>query len=438
MRKIKEFAKKITPIFIMDFYHFLWAFLSAVFYRFPSNKIKVIGITGTKGKSSAVFMAGKILENAGHKVAWSSSLGFKIGQKEKINPYHITMPGRGIIQKMIRKAVNEKCDYFLLETTSEGIKQNRHKFINFDTAVFTNLRPEHIEAHGGFENYKKTKKLLFTSPKKEKTIIVNLDDENADFYLDAPAKRKIGFSLNPSKIDSSAEKIIKPSQEAKFYKDKTEFIFNETKITLNLPGKFNLSNALSAIAIADSCGVSKEIIKSGLGKINKIEGRMEKIDAGQKFKIFVDLAHTPDSFLAVFETVKFMRDGGTKIISVFGSAGGGRDKWKRPKLGKIASDYSDAVILTNEDSSYGENPEEIINQIADGINNKKAEVFKITNRREAIKKGLELAQNNDTVLFLGKGTETTYSIAGKIYPWDERAVVKEELLKIINLNNLKD
>jgi len=419
--------KKFIPKFLINWYHFLIAFFSAVFNGFPSKKIKVIGITGTKGKSSTLFMAGKILEEAGFKVAWVSSLSLKIGNNEKINPFHMSMPGRGFIQKFLRKAIQNKCDFCLLEVTSEGIKQFRHRFINFDTVLLTNLQPEHIEAHGGFENYKKAKKQLFNSPSKEKTIIVNLDDENFKFYLDAPAKMKIGFSLDPQKTSNLVEKIIKP-ESFKIKNNGTDITLNQTHIKLNLLGQFNLQNVLAAIAIAETYGINFAIIKTALEKIKVIEGRMEEINAGQNFKIFVDLAHTPDSFRAVFETVKSLRKQG-KIIVVFGAAGGGRDKWKRPELGKIASQYADIIVLTNEDP-YEENPEKIIEEIAKGINSKKVKLFKIQDRREGIRQGLKLAGKDDIVLVLGKGTEMTYVVGKNSKPWDERKIIREELTKL--------
>jgi len=411
-------------------YHFGLALLSAVIFGFPSRKLKVIGITGTKGKSSTLFLAGRILEKAGYTVSWISSLSLKIGEKEYINPYHLTMPGRGFIQRFMKKTLKKGTEFFLLEVTSEGINQYRHKFINFDTVVFTNLQPEHLESHGGWENYKKAKKKLFLSPSRSKTIIVNLDDENSGFFLNAPAKSKIGFSINPEKTSDEVSQIIK-CRDIIINSQEICFKIKDVPFKLNLLGNFNLYNALAAISIALFYKVDLKIIKGALEEIEKVEGRMEEIKIGQDFRVFVDLAHTSDSFREVFELVKLMRAGDSKIIVVFGSAGGGRDKWKRPVLGKIASQFADLIILTNEDP-YNEPAENIIEDIIKGIPEHQY-FLKIPNRREAIGRALKLAKNSDIVLILGKGTEATYIEKGKNYPWDDRKVTKEELKKIYGL-----
>jgi len=190
--------KKIIPGFIKSFYHFFVSFLGALLNGFPSEKTKVIGVTGTNGKSTTISILIKILEEAGYKVAASTSIFFKIGEKTEENKLKMTMPGRFVLQSFLKKAVKEKCDYVIIEVTSEGIKQHRHKFINFKTALITNLNPEHIEAHGGFDNYKKAKGELFKTVKN--THIINFDDKNKDYFLSFPAKNIItyGIESNPS------------------------------------------------------------------------------------------------------------------------------------------------------------------------------------------------------------------------------------------------
>ncbi len=436
---LKETFKKFIPPFLLNWYYFSLAFLGAVFYRFPSKKLIIIGITGTKGKSTVVNLTGKILEEAGFKVGWISSATLKIGKKEWLNPFHMTMPGRFFIQKLLREMVKNKCQYCLIEVTSEGILQHRQRFIDFDIAVLTNLAPEHIEAHGSFENYRAAKGKLFQTTKK--THILNTDDENVKYFLNFPAKEKYGFGerpvLNTPNIKYvRAEDIQATTQGTKFSvtralakgeDEATASSTNGVKFTLSLLGNFNIYNALAAISIGLSQNITLKICKSALEKIKSIPGRMEIIKEGQLFTVIVDLAHTPDSFEKVFEVVKNFSH--NKIISVFGSAGGGRDKWKRPELGKIAAKYSDYIILTNEDS-YDEDPLVILNQIESGIKNFKSPIIKILDRREAIRKALSLAEENDTVLVLGKGTEQTMVIGSKKIPWDDRKVVKEEFKKI--------
>lgn len=415
--------KKFIPKFCFNLYHYKLALISAFWYRFPSRKIKVIGITGTKGKSTTAMLAGKILEEAGFKIAWLTSATIKIHDKEILNPYHMTMPGRFAAQGFLRKAVNAKCDYAILEVTSEGIKQYRHKFIKFDTAVFTNLQPEHIEAHGSFENYRNEKLKLFKTTKK--SHILNLDDKNVDYFLRFKAEKKLGFSAESQKPEALFAKDLEE------LKDGVSFSIDNIKFNLKLLGKFNIYNALSAICIGLLYGVNLETCKKALEKIKTIQGRMEVI-IEKPFKIIVDLAHTPDSFKEVFKSVKSFSH--NKIITIFGSAGGGRDKWKRPVLGKIAAENSDIVILCNEDP-YDENPLKIIEDIESGFSqapNSKSQILKyekIPDRREAIKKGIEIAEENDIVLVLGKGTEQLLVIGSKKIPWDDRDVVREELKK---------
>lgn len=394
--------KKFIPKFIFKMYHYLLALAGAVVYGFPARKLIVIGVTGTKGKSTTVVLAGKIFQEAGYKVGWVSSLTINYGKDEVMNKYHMTMPGRFFIQSALAKMVKNGCKYAIIEVTSEGIKQFRHKFIKFSGAVFTNLAPEHIEAHGSFEKYRDAKLKLFSITAKNKNGfgVYNIDDENVEWFLKYPIKNQYKFSLKNNKID----------------------------FKLNLIGEFNAYNALAAIIIAKSQGISEEIAKKALEKVKFIPGRLEEINEGQDFKVVVDLAHTPDSFEKVFKVFNPPAGGPHKrIISVFGAAGGGRDKWKRPELGRIASENSDIMIICNEDS-YNENEQKIVEEIAAGCKKTKPEI--ILDRRKAINKALSLAQKDDIVLILGKGTEQTMVIGDQKFKWDDRDVTREGLRKL--------
>ena len=385
---MKSLIKKFIPPFLLDWYHLGLAFLGAVLYRFPSRKLIIIGVTGTNGKTTVVNLATAILEEAGLKVASLSGIEFKINDKEWPNNLKMTMPGRFKIQKFFRQAVKAGCQYAVLEVTSEGIKQHRHQFINFDAAVFTNLAPEHIEAHKGFENYKKTKGKLFQATKN--IHIINLDDGNANYFWQFPAKKRLGYRLAD---------------------------FPDLKI--KLLGEFNKYNAIAAINVGLSQGISFEICQKAVEEAEGIPGRMELV-VKEPFKIFVDYAFTPNALEKVYQALK-------PQICVLGACGGGRDKWKRPVLGKIASKYCDKVIITNEDP-YDENPMEIINQVAGGAGGK---AEKILDRREAIRKSLEIAKSGDTVVITGKGCEPWLVEArGKKIPWDDRKIVKEEYEKL--------
>lgn len=394
---LKSLIKKLLPPFVLDIYHYKLALLGALIYRFPGKKIKVIGVTGTNGKSTTVEFIAKIFEEAGIKAASQSSTRFKVGDKEWVNTHKMTMPGRFFIQKFLKQAVSSKCKVVVLEVTSEGIKQFRHKFINFDTAVFTNLSPEHIESHGGFENYKLAKGKLFLATKN--THIINIDDENSGYFLQIPAKKKHTYGLNQGDIN-----------------------IQNTNFKLNLTGEFNRYNALAAICVGISQGISKEICKRAVEKLEMMPGRMEEVVSLPK--VVVDYAFTPNALKKVYQTLKPQQG---KMICVLGACGGGRDKWKRPVLGKIASENCDRIIITNEDP-YDENPQEIIDQVAKGVG-QNAE--KITDRREAIKEAIKSATKEDVVVITGKGCEPWLCEAnGKKIPWDDRKIVREEFEKL--------
>jgi UDP-N-acetylmuramoyl-L-alanyl-D-glutamate--2,6-diaminopimelate ligase len=332
----------------------------------------------------------------------------------------MTMPGRFKIQKFLRQAAEANCQYLVLEVTSEGIKQHRHQFIDFAVAVFTNLTPEHIEAHGGFERYREAKGKLFKATKD--IHIINLDDENAEYFLRFPAHKKIGFTLNEMSREQfstiKAKNIQVLQSGLKFFVDDTEF-------NLKLLGEFNIYNALAATCVALSQGVGLKTCKLALEKIEGIPGRMEMV-ISQPFKVFVDYAFTPTALEKVYQTIR-NNFNPQKIICVLGACGGGRDKWKRPILGGLAAKYCDEVIITNEDP-YGENPMEIINQVADGAGEK---AKKFLDRRRAISEALKIAKEGDVIIITGKGCEPWICVTGgKKIPWDDRQVVKEEFRKI--------
>jgi len=417
---MKNLLRKIVPDFLFDWYHFVWAFLGALIYRFPAKKLKVIGITGTNGKSTVVFLISQILEKAGYQVAALSSIQFKIKDKIWPNTLKMTMPGRLKLQKFLAQAVQAGCQYVVLEVTSEGIKQHRHKFIGFDLAALTNLTPEHLESHGGFENYKKAKGKLFQSLKPQGKIIVNLDDSNADYFLTFSAKEKIGYAIDYHS-SAKAHRLIKP-KNYQLIQNGVSFLIDNSNFNLNLLGKFNIYNALAAITVGLAEGASLEKIKSALEKVKGLPGRLE-IVIKEPFTAIVDYAHTPDALEKVYQTIKEVFSG--RMIGVLGAAGGGRDKWKRPELGRIAQKYCDEIIITNEDP-YDENPQTIIDEIAQSIKQKKPE--KILDRREAIARALKLAQEGDLVIITGKGCEPWMCLkGGKKISWDDREVVKEEL-----------
>ncbi len=420
-----KFVKIIIPAAMLNWYHLALALLGIAYFRFPSRRLNVIGVTGTNGKSTTVEMISRILREAGFKTASTSSIRFQIGDKEWRNTFKMTMPGRLFFQKFLRRAADAGCTHAVIEITSEGILQHRHRFINFHTAVFTNLSPEHIERHGGFENYKKTKGKLFLAAKK--AHVINVDDEHAGYYLQFPAKQKFLYSirsdtkyqiLNTRYVNGA--NVISSDRGIAFKVENTDF-------SLRLLGEFNVSNALAAICVGLSQGISLEVCKQALEKMEGVPGRMELV-IKEPFRVFVDYAFTPNALEKVYQNLKSYQSSvvSRKLICVLGAAGGGRDKWKRPVLGKIAATYCDKIILTDEDP-YEEDPKQIIEDIAKGAEGKEE---KILDRREAIRKALSYVNPGDTIIITGKGSEDSMAIAGgKKIPWDEREVVKEEFAK---------
>lgn len=422
---MREFIKKFIPSSLIDRYHFLPAFLGAFLYRFPSQELKVIGVTGTNGKSTVVNLITAILEEADFRVAAASSIEFKIKEKIWPNTLRMTMRGGFQLQRFLYQAKEAGCQYAVLEVTSEGIKQYRHKFIDFETAVFTNLTPEHIEAHGSFENYKKAKAKLFRVTKG--IHIINLDDSHAEYFLQFPAKEKICYQIGKSK-GGDCQKLIN-AKDPKVSTKGISFGVNDAQFNMKLLGAFNIYNSLAAICLALSQGISLETCKEALEKAEGIPGRMEEV-IRQPFKVIVDYAFTPNALEKVYLTVKnnFKPN---KLICVLGSCGGGRDKWKRPVLGELAAKYCGEVIVTNEDP-YDEDPMEIIEQVAVGT---KGRAQKILDRRKAIGEALKLATEGDLVIVTGKGCEPSICLAkGRRIPWDDRQVVREEFQKLVSKN----
>ncbi len=435
---IKSKIKKIIPERVISLYHFSLATLAAFYYRFPSKKMIVIGITGTKGKTSAANFIWAVLVAGGYKTGLIGTANIRIGDIEMMNKYHMTMPGRFILQCLLKQMVDAGCKFAIVETTSEGIKQWRHFGIYYDVAVFTNLTPEHLQAHGGnFQKYKAAKggmfkalqngKQKFINGKEiKKVIVANYDDLHKEYFLNFPADKKITFGTIEGS-DFQAEKI-------KNTKDGLEFFVGSEPYEINILGKFNVYNALPAVAIGSLFGVSKEKISEGLKNLKNIPGRMEKIDEGQNFLVFVDYAHEKEGMNAVLETAGEMTaESMSRVIVLLGAEGGGRDKAKRPVLGEIAAKKADFVVISNVDP-YEDDPKEICENIATAAEKfgkvRRQNLFVVEDRREGIKKALSLAGDNDVVLITGKGSEQSIIIDSKRYPWDDRKVVREELNKI--------
>jgi UDP-N-acetylmuramoyl-L-alanyl-D-glutamate--2,6-diaminopimelate ligase len=414
-------------------YHYLLAFLGAIIYGFPSKKLVIIGVTGTKGKSTVSYLIFKILNACGFKTGLISTPLIGIGDKTWENKSKQTMLGRFAIQELLKRMLNENCKYAVIETSSEGILQNRHQFIDYKIAVFTNLSPEHIERHGGFANYRRTKIKLFEKvAKREDGIgIYNLDDENVEYFLEPNINTKYGYTLQKEEKDNEqlVSKLIRISN-INLFSNKTTFEIHNKKFETKFVGLFNVYNLGAAIATVLACGINSNSIQKVLPLINPPPGRFELIET-KNFKIIIDYAHEPKSLEAIYEASNLFKP--KQKICLLGGQGGGRDIWKREAMGKIAAKHCNYIILTNEDP-YDENPENILNDIEQGIlkidskEKKYKAYFKIIDRKEAIKKAILLAKKEDIIILTGKGGEVWMCIENnKKIPWRETEIVKEIL-----------
>lgn len=397
-------------------YHFLLAFIGAVWYGFPSREIIVIGVTGTKGKSTVTELINALFEADGKRTAMCGTIRFKIGERIEPNLYKMTMPGRMFVQRFLRNAVSAGCTVAIIEMTSEGAKQYRHAFIDLDALVFTNLSPEHIESHGSFDKYKQAKlslaRQLEKSRKRPRRIIANSDDPHGKDFLAIAVERKIPYSLQDPEMHTLT-------------KDGVSVVLDGVTIRTPLMGLFNAYNVLAAISCAQSFGIPLKIIERALGNLAPIKGRVEKIStppgAAKQVTAVVDYAHTPDSLEKLYQAFS-----DTKKICVLGNTGGGRDTWKRPEMGRIAGEYCDQVILTDEDP-YDENPEAIVEAMRRGIEDKR-KVHIIMDRREAIRQALRMASDKSVVLITGKGTDP-YIMGPRNtkIPWSDAETVRGEI-----------
>ncbi len=424
--------RALVPEPILSLYHRLLSWFAAVWYRHPSEELIVIGVTGTTGKTTTCYLIAKALEASGYQTGCTTTALFKIGEREWLNATKMTMLGRFQLQKLLREMVTAGCRYAVVETSSQGIVQHRHAAINYDVVVFTNLTPEHIEAHGGFEKYKAAKITLFTYTASclRKTIdgeriakisVLNADDQYARDFAVPGFDQTFFFELSAA-------------LDLEIGSGKTHFFVDNIPFTLRLPGAVNIQNALAAITVCKSLKMYLPAVSEKLFSITNMPGRYEWINGGQSWKVLVDYAHEPEAMTRLYEAMKAVPH--QKIIHVIGSAGGGRDVARRPVLGRLAGENADVVIVTNEDP-YDDDPRTIIDQVAEGVRQagkKDGEsLLIIEDRKQAISEAMRRAQPGDLVLLTGKGSEQAICLAnGKKMRWDEREVAREAIRIILN------
>ena len=398
-------------------------------YGFPGRKLKIIGVTGTNGKTTTSFMIHTMLHSAGVKVGLMTTVGYGVGDDIIHQKVHMTTASSGVLQKRLKDFADAGVEWVVLETSSHSLAQNRVWGIPYQVAVMTNITHDHLDYHKTFENYLKAKTKLFKIAGKHglKFGVANAEDPNADAFLQY-VENKTTYGIK--KGDIQAQNMNLKSDGSTY----TAVVGGDTyDIKVQIPGEFNVSNSLAAVSVGRKLGLTKEQIETGIAALDTVEGRMNLIDAGQTFKVIVDFASTPDGFQKFFESMRPLVKG--KLIAVFGSAGR-RDEAKRAEQGAIAGKYADVLVITEEDDR-DEDGMKILNQIAEGAEaqgkKKDQDLFFVQNREEAIGYAMTLAKTkDDTVVLLGKGHEKTIERADGEYPWNETEAAKAALESLLN------
>jgi UDP-N-acetylmuramoyl-L-alanyl-D-glutamate--2,6-diaminopimelate ligase len=416
--------KKIEPTG-----HLIEAVIENIRYGFPGRKVRVIGVTGTNGKTTTSSMIYRMLSEAGIKAGLMSTVAY--GSLGEIVPQkvHMTTTQAGKLQRQLKQYAAQGVEWVVLETSSHALAQHRVWGVPYEIAVFTNLTHDHLEYHGTFENYREAKRQLFKIANRHglRFGVVNADDPSAKVFKDS-VKNATTYGIR--KGDIKAENIKLTNRGSTY----TARVGDETyAMRVAIPGEFNISNSLAALAVGRKLGLTPEQIENGIASLEYVEGRMNTIDEGQSFQVIIDFASTPDGYEKFFSSVRPLVKG--KLIAVFGSAGR-RDESKRAAQGEIAGKYADVIIATEEDDR-DDDGDKILHQIAEGAEKagkvREKSLFLIPDREEAI--GFALAQavaKDDTVVLLGKGHEKTIERADGEYPWNEAEVTRaaiQELLK---------
>lgn len=404
--KVKDTRYEMSPV-------------SSAFYDHPSVKMKIIGVTGTNGKSTTVSMIYQLLSMAGFKTGFISTVQFDTGMGPVKNHYRQSTPEATEIHKILFEMVARGCTHAVVEATSHGLSavNNRLGDVRFDEAVFTNISHEHLEFHKTLDRYVDDKANLFRLLEPGSGIgIVNMDDPYAAYFDEAATIDTFSYSIENKNADMKAYNLTGSGKEADF---SVSYNHNEYKVHINLPKIFNVENSLAALlSVVKLTDIDIETFLTFMDKLDSTEGRMITVDMGQDFTVIVDYAHSPGSFELLFPALREMTEG--RLIPVFGSAGE-RDVDKRSRQGNIAAEYSDIVILADEDPR-GEDPMSIIKDIASGCPDRVhgKDIFFIADRREAIKFAFHTAEKEDLVVLLGKGHESSIIYKEDSIPWNEK------------------
>ena len=388
--------------------------LSSNFYNNPSSKLKLIGITGTNGKTSTVTMLFNLFKNMGYSVGLLSTVSNRINNTE-IKATHTT-PDAIQLNKLLDQMIEAGCEYCFMEVSSHAIVQERISGLDFNGAIFSNITHDHLDFHKTFKEYIKAKKIFFDNLSKEAFALINIDDKNGSVMTQNCKAKKLTYAVK-SMADYKA-KIIENSF------DGLHLEINHKEIWIPLVGEFNAYNIMSVYATAIEIGADEMEVLKELSKIDTAEGRFEFIRGNNDISAIVDYAHTPDALKNVINTINDIRGGGGKLITVVGT-GGDRDKSKRPIMAQIAADGSDKLILTS-DNPRSEDPEQILNDMEAGVTiDRKRNTLRISNRKEAIRTAFAIAMPGDIVLVAGKGHEKYQEINGVKHHFDDKEIITE-------------
>lgn len=424
----KELSVGVPTILVPDTRRAL-ALISAVFYANPTKRLRLIGVTGTNGKTTVTHLLEQIFEREGKLTGRIGTVGMKIGHE--IKDVKNTTPESAELQKAFAHMVEADCEYAFMEVSSHAIQMGRVRGCSFQGVIFTNLTQDHLDYHGTMEEYKRAKGLVFAQlgndhdSERPKYAILNADDPASDYYREVTPVQVITYGIDQPQADVRATNIRMNSQGTIFtvesFKGKEEF-------KVGLLGKFNVYNLLSAIAVGLAEGLSLADMSESLARLQGVRGRMEPVDAGQDFTVLVDYAHTPDSLENVLATVQEFAE--QKIICVVG-CGGDRDRTKRPIMAQISCQYADVSIFTS-DNPRSENPEQILKDMVAGVEGDQAErkYTTIVDRRQAIFEAIAQANVGDVILIAGKGHETYQQIQQQRVHFDDREVALEALQKV--------
>lgn len=428
--------RRLLPSWVFQVQHYLEARIAQIVYRNPSKSMIVIGIVGSKGKTTTANILWAILNNQKKPAGLIGTADIQIGERAIKNHWHKTMPGRWHTQKLLSQMKQAGCKYAILEVPSEAQQNWRHVGINFDLIIFTNVTNEILAVHKNRLDilHKHNKRLLsklhrlrkkkISGKKFPKTILANKDSEFFKDYSIFKADQKLSYSV---KEDSDFKpRSIKSGLES------SEFVLGGQDFKLNVPGSVNVSNAVAAIASAKIIGLNLKTISEKLSNYAGVPGRMNLIKQGQPFTVVIDYAHEESGLQQLVEWADLSKPKGANIISLICGQGGGRDVKKRPIMGAIAAKYCKSVVISNDDV-YDDDPQEIIDDIVKGCKKVRPDlkgIYQIQDRQAGIAKALGLAKKGDIVLITGKGNDSSSIVAGVKIPWDEYAVTKEELAKL--------